>query len=174
METTFVENATNSDLYDVTIKRKLETSDSFDFVIPTETEFTVGWVAQTTTATITSKHNRGGNTKVTVPAMPEPVTVDEPEVVDEQGDETTEAVDDEAGAVDDEAEADDDEADADETEDETETETDDKTAEADGTNDNATTVTPTTTDGQVKDDGAAHFVKAASVLSMAVLTLATI
>ena len=72
LETSFVENASNSGLYDFTIKRKLETTDEDDFVIPTETEFVVGWVIKTTSPVITFKHNNGGNFKVTLPDMPEP------------------------------------------------------------------------------------------------------
>ena len=45
----------------VDIKRKLDTNDSKDYVIPTDTYFDLGWAVNTSTSTITNKHNKKGN-----------------------------------------------------------------------------------------------------------------
>ena len=50
----------------VLIERDLDTNDAQDYVIPTDTEFTIGWAVLTTSSTMTSQHNRDGSFKKTI------------------------------------------------------------------------------------------------------------
>ena len=89
LDAQFVDIGNN--LLEVTIVRSLDTSDSQDYVLPAEQEFNLGWAIKTTSAIMSSKHDKAGSFVALLEAPTQ--TGEEETNTEETTDETTDQTD---------------------------------------------------------------------------------